>query len=167
MKPVIVAAAFMAAVCCLGAAFQGGITVAVSQGGQTRHLLYTVGTNSLRVECTDAGYPYPRDIVNMRSGAIIILFPNNRSFMKLPGKSPAPSGSPMSRIGPMPVPGAPAMPMIPRPAEPLELKATGRTTNILGYACASYELINRAEVMDIWATKELPPFQPYLQGQPP
>lgn len=66
---------------------------------------------------------------------------------------------------------APAMPatmMRPSmPMEPAELKATGQTTNLLGYTCWRYELKQRGEVMEIWATDKLLPFQPYLQNQPP
>lgn len=61
----------------------------------------------------------------------------------------------------------PAMPMMPpMPMEPMELKATKDTTNLLGYTCVRYELHQRGESMEIWATDKLPPFEPYLQNQP-
>ena len=50
--------------------------------------------------------------------------------------------------------------------EQMELKATRDTTNLLGYVCARYELKQRGEVMEIWATDKLLPFQPFLQNQP-
>ena len=53
------------------------------------------------------------------------------------------------------------------PGEALELKATGETTNILGYACARYEIKQRGEIMEIWATEKLLPFQAWLPNQPP
>lgn len=38
-------------------AFQGRITVALTRGGQTTPLLYTVGTNCLRVEIAASDQP--------------------------------------------------------------------------------------------------------------
>ena len=63
--------------------------------------------------------------------------------------------------------GMPALPMMPMPDDALELKATGEKTNLLGYACARYEIKQRGEIMEIWATDKLLPFQPYLQNQSP
>jgi hypothetical protein len=61
----------------------------------------------------------------------------------------------------------PAMPMMPAPpAETIGLKATGETTNLLGLACAKYELKQRGETMEIWATAALLPFQDYVRRQP-
>ena len=48
----------------------------------------------------------------------------------------------------------------------MALNATTDTTNLLGYPCTRYELKQRGEVMEIWATDKLLPFQPYLQNQP-
>jgi hypothetical protein len=63
--------------------------------------------------------------------------------------------------------GMPSMPMMPpMPMERFELKATTDTTNLLGYACVRYELKQRNEVMEIWATDKLMTFQPYVQNQP-
>lgn len=60
-----------------------------------------------------------------------------------------------------------AMPMMPpMPMERAELKAMNDTTNILGYSCAHYEIRQRGEVMEIWATDKLLPFQPWLRSQP-
>lgn len=73
------------------------------------------------------------------------------------------------RVGPQSGAGAPAMPMPmmpPMPMQPVELAAMGDTTNLLGYPCARYEIKQRDEVMEIWATDQLLPFQPYLQNQP-
>jgi len=47
-----------------------------------------------------------------------------------------------------------------------ELKATGQTTNILGFACQQYEVKQRGETLEIWATDQLLPFQPYVRNQP-
>jgi hypothetical protein len=48
----------------------------------------------------------------------------------------------------------------------MNLKATGDTTNLLGLACERFELKQRGEVMEIWATSGLLPFVPYRQNQP-
>lgn len=50
--------------------------------------------------------------------------------------------------------------------EQAELKATGETTNLLGYTCVRYELKQRGEVMEIWATDKILSFRPYIQNQP-
>jgi hypothetical protein len=219
-------------------AFEGRIAATLTRGGDTQTLLYTVATNQLRIECSDNDRPCAKNIADLQSGAITILFPHNRSFVRLknPGQTsssaqgvPAmllplaeptpPGGSPPglrpltarseratptealpAGIGPTNLPGVPAVP--PRPAMPqmpagvgpqsglataavpgmpmmppiammppmagqqAELKATGETTNILGYACTRYELKQPGEVMEIWATDKLLPFQPWLANQP-
>ncbi len=195
-------------------AFEGRITTAITHGSNAQTLLYTVGTNSLRIECLETDRPYPFDIIDLTSGQLTLLFPNNRSFVHLPSANenasaapfppqmPPPSGGMPAQIGPtnipgMPVPpsmpqmppgvgpqsgssvppmpgmppmgnGMPAMPMMMPPPmmEKMELVATGDKTNLLGFACEKYEIKQRGEVMEIWATDELLPFQPYLQNQP-
>jgi len=226
-------------------AFEGRITAAVTRGGETETLLYTVGTNQLRIARGETDRPYPKNIVNLDTGDITLLFPHNRSFVRLkpaaenqsaappgfptmppppggfppgmgpqagtmpgtpamspPGMSSMPGMSPSATIGPTNLPGMPAMPpmpqrpqmvqmpqmppgvgpqagtdvpnmptMPPMPMMPpmmgkMELKATTDTTNLLGYTCTRYELKQRGEVMEIWATDKLLPFQPYLQNQP-
>jgi len=80
-------------------------------------------------------------------------------------------------VGPQAVPGANAMPAMPPPGmgmpampappmERIELAAAGETTNLLGFACARYEIKQRRETMEIWATDQLFTFQPYLENQP-
>ena len=59
------------------------------------------------------------------------------------------------------------MPMMPPPMmEKIELRDTGRTTNLLGFACEQYEIKQREETMEIWATDKLLPFQPWVRNQP-
>lgn len=78
-----------------------------------------------------------------------------------PGIGPQPVGAP--NVGSMPL-----MPMMPMDMmEKLELKATGQKTNLLGYTCEKFELQQRGEVMEIWATDKLLPFQPWRPNQPP
>jgi hypothetical protein len=230
-------------------AFEGRITAASTRGTQTAPLLYTVGTNQLRIEVTATNRPHPVNLVDLSSGTLTLLFPHNRSFVRLkparedaaapfpgaPGMPLPPSGlppgigpqsagtptapvmpnlptaphtpAPPAGIGPTNLPGVPvppAMPQMPAPLaglppgigpqpsgmsgipgpsglapgmppmpmrpmgimEKAELKATGQKTNLLGFACARYELKQRGEVMEIWATDQLFPFQAYQQNQP-
>jgi hypothetical protein len=169
------------------------------------------------LEVTGSDRPNPVDVLDRNTGELTLLFPHNRSFVRLkpmpenpatpPGFPGMPAGMPPGvgpqsqptpaapgNIGPTNLPGMPAtpampsmpatpqppadmsagmpgampaMPMMPMPGEAMELKATGGKTNLLGYACAGYEIKQRGEVMEIWATDQLPPYQPWLQNQPP
>ena len=57
--------------------------------------------------------------------------------------------------------------MMPPPMmEKLELTATGDQTNLLGRACEKFQIKQRGETIEIWATAQLFPFQPYQQNQP-
>jgi len=212
-----------------GFGFEGRITTTMTRGGQSNALLYTAGTNFLRVEMTATNWPNPVDILDRNSGELTLLFPNNRSFVRLlavaensaatpPGFQPMPGGLPPSvspqpqptgmpampnpppppNIGPTNVPGMPAppnmppgvgpqsalaprtmpatpgmasgmpaMPMMPPPMmEKLDLKDMGQKTNLFGFMCEQYEIKQRGETMEIWATEQLFPFQPYVQNQP-
>lgn len=80
-----------------------------------------------------------------------------------PGVGPQ-SGPGVAGMG-RPGMGMPMM-MPPMAERGVELKDMGETTNILGYPCAHYQIKQRDETMDIWATDKLPPFQAYLQNQP-
>lgn len=180
-------------------AFEGRITATLTRGGDPENLLYTVGTNFLRVERLETDRPYPRDIVDLTSGQLTLLFSNNRSFVRLPSADQNASATPQlppqmspppgvmqTHIGPTNLPGTPNMPQMPNvpagpgpgapgmampmmPPMPMEqagLKVMNDTTNILGYPCAHYEIQQRGEVMEIWATDKLLPFQPWLRNQP-
>lgn len=247
-------------------AFEGRINAVMIQGNQTNALLYTVGTTSLRVEMTVTNWPNPVDILDINSGTLTLLFPNNRSFVHLksateaatvgapgmpmppaglpqgigpqsppavppmptmpnmpalpPGVGPQAQGTPnMPTMPPRPVmpnmpstagmppmpnmpalpqgvgpqaqagssvpvmpsrpppnmpnmagasgmPSMPAMPMPMMPNAKAELQATGQKTNLLGFACQQYQLKQRGETLEIWATDQLFPYQPYVQNQP-
>ncbi len=180
-------------------AFEGLIKAASTQGGQTTALLYTVGTNALRIEVTGSARPNPVDVLDRNSGQLTLLFPHNRSFVRLkpapdnpatpPGFPGMPAGMPVG-IGPQtqttpaasPLPampqvpagmgagmasGMPSLPMMPLPSEGMELKATGLKTNLLGFVCEQFEIKQHGELMGIWATRQLLPFQDYVRNQPP
>jgi hypothetical protein len=108
-------------------AFEGRILATISQGNERHGLLYTAGTNFLRVENTATNWPNPVDILNRNTGELILLFPQNRSFLRLRadlagavapispgmGAQTEPTASPSSRIGPANLPGMPAPPPMP------------------------------------------------------
>jgi hypothetical protein len=173
-------------------AFEGCIRASITRGGEAETFLYTVGTNCLRVERGETDRPYTVNLVDRGSGAVTLLFPNNRSFVNLKPAAENSSGQPPgfpampampvaptapASIGPTNLPAMPAadnsmssmpaMPMMPMPGEKAELTATTDTTNLLGYACTRYELKQCGEVMEIWATAQLLPFPPYQPNQPP
>ncbi len=107
-------------------AFEGRINATTTQGNQSEALLYTVGTNYLRVELTATNRPNPVDILDRQTGALTLLFPHNRSFVRLqpvvenasmspPGIPPMPGGLPPG-MGPQSrPPGALGLPAMPAP----------------------------------------------------
>jgi hypothetical protein len=178
--------------------FEGRINATFTRGVVAETLLYTIGTNQLRIERGEHDHPYPWKIVARDTGDITLLFPHNRSFVRLkngatnatspipngqvmpPGSDPQMSpGNALARppipqmppgAGPQSSPGMPATPAAPMmPAMPVEqaaLTASDQTTNLLGYVCKRYELKQRGEVMEIWATDQLLPFQSWMPIQP-
>ncbi len=198
------------------APFEGHITAVTTRGGEQQSLSYTVATNALRVEVAGSSRPNPVDILDRATGELTLLYPHNRSFVRLkdqtgagpgqPGRPAAGSAGnlpvmpslppPPAGVGPQPPPGLPPgvsipegaanlpgmpalpppgmkpaggmppLPLMPMPEEAVEWKATGDQTNLLGYACAKFELQQGGEIMEIWATDELLPFQPYVRHQP-
>ena len=190
-------------------AFEGLIQAGLTRGGQTVALKYSASPHCLRVENTATNWPHPVNLVDTDTGALTLLFPNNRTCVHLPL---APDTVPASDMVPLPVPipsavpappvsfpvaqtlpgstpftmpappaaltpplVSPTMPMPLSPApggrpmmpmDKLELKATDQTTNLLGYACAGYELKQGGVMMTIWATDKLLPFQGWVQNQP-
>jgi hypothetical protein len=100
----------------------------MAQGNQTNAMLYTVGTNFVRVEMTATNWPDPVDILDRNSGELTLLFPNNRSFVRLKpvteNSSPMPPGFPQMPgglppgVGPQSPPaGLPAMPNLLAPQD--------------------------------------------------
>src|ERR1017187_6569665 len=80
--------------------FEGSIHAAMTRGSQSDVLLYTVGTNFLRVEMTATNWPNPVDILDRNSGELTLLFPNNRSYVHLKSATDAVTA---------PTPGVPGM----------------------------------------------------------
>jgi hypothetical protein len=191
-----------AAVALNAAPFEGLINATLTHGTRADALLYTVGTNYIRVEMTASNWPNPVDIWNLDSGDLTILFPNNRSFVCLPpaedsavspfgmsgvpgfeaGQATIPGVIPLPPMpassGPLAVPprsGAmsepPMMPppgMMPPPPtmQKINLQDTGQKTNLLGFMCEQFEIKRPGETMDIWATRQLFPFEQYTRNQP-
>ena len=200
-------------------AFEGRLQATLTRGGQTQTFFYTIGTNYVRIERSETDWPHARNIFNLQTGDLTLLFPHNGSYVRLkasrpntapqvPGLPLPPGGLPPG-VGPQPqaatppkVPARPALPNMPGPPpgtgpqasgstpeangfaagsppppdipmmpmreiEKLELKATDEKTNLLGHACIRYVLKQRGEVMEIWATDQLLPYQPWQQNQPP
>src|SRR6516162_8634047 len=88
-------------------AFEGRMSVTLTRGGKTQTLLYTVGTNQLRIECSQAERPYAKDIVSLDTDALTLLFPHNRSYVRLKDAGAhAPSPVPPSALFPGVGPGA-------------------------------------------------------------
>jgi hypothetical protein len=148
-------------------AFEGRIDAGVTQGSRISGLLYTASTNWLRVERTGTEQPHAWNLVDLQTGGLTLVFPHNRSFVQLPAPSQHDSPSSPGAPGFGPQAGPPAMPAIPMmPPEKMELHPTGQTTNLLGCACAGYEIKQRGQTMQIWATDQLLPFQSWLPDRP-
>ena len=63
--------------------FEGRISATTARGGHAVPLLYTIGSNYLRVEMTDTNWPNAFDILNRNSGQITLVFPHNGTFVRL------------------------------------------------------------------------------------
>ena len=67
-------------------AFEGRLTAVLTRGGERQTIIYTVGTNTLRIERNETDRPYARNLIALDTGDVTLLFPHNRSFIRL--KSP-------------------------------------------------------------------------------
>src|SRR3954465_14332464 len=96
MKNIILGTAIFVGLVSVRAAvpFEGRIQATLTRGGETETLIYTVGTNFLRLELTDTNRPNPVDILDLNSGQLTLLFPNNRSFIHLKSITQDGSGAP-------------------------------------------------------------------------
>ena len=113
------------------AAFEGRITATSTQGGQSTALLYTVGTNALRLEVTGSDRPNPVDVLDRNSGKLTLLFQNNRSFVHFP-KTTESASAPPPGFPPPPANLPPGIgPQTAAPAMPAPTPGAG-STNISG-----------------------------------
>jgi hypothetical protein len=177
--------------------FEGCITAATTRSGNVQTLVYTVVTNLVRIDNPDTNRPHASNIMDLDTGGTIILYPHNRSFVRLKHPDPGnlgPGSDPTTATPTLLLPNSQAIqkssttppglesdrlptaagraamavttPLRPLRHEKIDVKLTNDTTNLLGFACTRYQLSRRAEVMDVWATDALFPFQPYIPTQP-
>src|SRR5579872_475057 len=88
-RPII----FLSACCLIGVvvlhppvsyAFEGRIQAAIIWNKSVAETyLYTIGTNQMRIERGEYGHPYPRNIVTLDTGDVTLLYPHDRSFVRL------------------------------------------------------------------------------------
>jgi hypothetical protein len=94
----------LAAIASTGVAFEGRINAELTRGTETNALLYTVGPEQLRIAVTSTNWPHPVNIVELKSGAVTLVFLHNRSFVRL---------KPATETTNAPTPGPSAMPLPP------------------------------------------------------
>jgi hypothetical protein len=82
-------------------AFEGRISAISGRGAQPGPVLYTIGTNCIRVEMTDTNQPNAIDILDRNSGQMTLIYPHNGSFVRFNVRANTSSASP---------PGFPRMP---------------------------------------------------------
>jgi len=144
-------------------AFEGQIHATLARDSQPEVLLYTISSHFLRVESTVTNGTSPTDLLNRASGELTLIFPHNRSFIRMKAATARskPAEMPASAM-----PGAALIPMPPPAFEKLELRDTNEKTNILGFACEHFEMHQGGKRLDLWATDRCGAFQPYLRSQP-
>jgi hypothetical protein len=81
--------------------FVGRIQATLTRGAETQTFFYTVSTNRLRVERRETDRPYAVNVLELASGELTLLFPHNRSFVRL---------KPAAESGPPPMPAMPPLP---------------------------------------------------------
>jgi len=86
-----------------GDPFEGRITATLTRGSDTQTILYTVNADTLRIERTESNWPHAKNLMDRESGVVTVLYPHNRSFVRL--KSCAHNSA-------VP-PGFPSMPAVP------------------------------------------------------
>ena len=103
-------------------AFEGYIHATAGSGGAPQPLVYTVGTNAMRIELVDTNAPNTVDLVDRKTGAVTLVYPHNHTLMRLtssateasdvPPGMPIPPGGLPPGIGPNAghAPGIPATP---------------------------------------------------------
>lgn len=165
------------------APFEGRIEAVATRGGNAETLRYRIGPETVRIEVAGEGKFEPVNLVDLKTGALTVLYPHNASFTRKPGAAdaakvkgpaamPVPGGLP-GAPGASAVAGIPAMPPMPTiPATPgmtpaPVLKPMGKHQKLLGYDCECFEISERGETVEIWATAALVPFQKYVRDPLP
>jgi hypothetical protein len=116
-------------------AFEGRITATLIRGGESQTFLYCACSNYVRIERGETMETYPKNIVDLASGEITLVFPHNRSFVRIsaagqiasiarPGVPAMPGGSPEAATsGPANLPGTGSrspMPGLPVPPQMMD-----------------------------------------------
>jgi hypothetical protein len=115
-------------------AFEGRIAATMTQGTETRTFLYTAGAAHLRIERTETNWPHPVNIASLDSDELALIYPHNRSFVRLKSTSQKdqnatiPHGIPIAQLSPNELPAlanTPAMrpPNLPDTPAPLPMPA--------------------------------------------
>ncbi len=146
-------------------AFEGRIRAEWTQDYKTNALLYTIGPAQLRVKMIGGDMFKPEDVLDRESGAMMLVFPDPGLYGIKPLFSPV-----VRQVVFYPVmPVVPKTSPTPRPGPPIatiEFRETGHKKRILGYPCGQYEILLGSQSVEIWATDQLAPFQPYLDHRP-
>jgi hypothetical protein len=108
-------AANLAAAVTSASAFEGKIEIVTFQGSESSSLRYTVGADSLRIETTGNTAPNPIDIFDLKTGALTLIFPHNRSLLRLKSGSTVRESAALARSDiaiprPSDIPGTSPMP---------------------------------------------------------
>jgi Domain of unknown function (DUF4412) len=101
-------------------AFEGTIQAELIRGSKTNMLLYTVGMNQMRIAVTSTNWPNPIDIVDLQSGQLTLVYPHNRSFVRL-NPATQDASAPPPRFPPGIGPQTPATALSPAPIGPTNL----------------------------------------------
>jgi hypothetical protein len=167
MSATLTGAAVLSALVLNASALDARVQAVSGQGQDRSELLYTIAGNRMRIERTETNQPHVVDIVVFDSNAVTLVFPQNHGFIQFSAEAEPSPGLGATNSSPGPPPGlGNAGPFIPPPVmEKLELQDTGRKTNLLGFECKLYELKQRGRAMEIWATDQLPDFEPYVENQ--
>src|SRR6185312_7225505 len=89
--------------------FEGQIHATLTRDHQPEALLYTIGGHFLRVESAVTNGTSPTDLLNRATGELTLIFPHNRSFIRVKAATPGskPAGMPaMPQMPPGAMPGA-------------------------------------------------------------
>ena len=132
------------------APFTGRIQATLTRGSEVQTFITTAGTNCIRIERGETDRPYARNLIVRSTGEVTLLFPNNRSYTRLPnykdnnagvpsagpaglppqgfpapGEAPAAPPAAPAGIGPTNLPGVPPPPAMPQMPQTPAMPAMG------------------------------------------